>query len=160
MGFWPVTGISGKSGATNLNPKEPEFRLDGETPYIHPQLNIPLQPLKFMVSLENIQQAVLISTGGVVLVNVPHPARYALHKLIVYGEREGTFASKSKKDLHQVASLLAYYREQRPWEIDEAWSYLVSRGKGWLRRARQGVEALDRFYPDIKAGSWLVAPDE
>lgn len=169
MGFLPVTGISGKSGATNLNPKDPEFRLDfltvahrgGEKPYTHPQLNIPLQPLKFMeFSLQNIQQAALISTGGVVLVNVPHPARYALHKLIVYGEREGTFASKSKKDLHQVASLLAYFREQRPLEIDEAWSDLASRGKGWVRRVRQGMEALDRFYPGIKAGCWLVAPEE
>jgi hypothetical protein len=165
MGFLPVSGLSGKSGATYLNPREPEFRLDfltvphrkGEEVFMHPQLNVPLQPLKFMeFSLENVQQAVLFSPAGAVLVTVPHPARYALHKLLVYGEREGAFAAKSRKDLHQVASLLAYYREHGKWDIDEAWVDLVSRGKGWVRRAKQGVEALDRFYPDIMAGDWLA----
>lgn len=165
MGFLPVAGLSGKSGATYLNPKEPEFRLDfltvphrkGEEIYLHPQLNVPLQPLKFMeFSLGNIQQAVLFAPGSAVLVNVPHPARYALHKLIVHGEREGAFAAKSTKDLHQATSLLAYYREHRPWEIDEAWADLVSRGKGWVRRAGQGVAALDQHYPELGAETWLA----
>lgn len=165
MGFLPVSGLSGKSGATYLNPREPEFRLDfltvphrkGEEVFMHPQLNVPLQPLKFMeFSLENIQQAVLFGPAGAVLVNVSHPARYALHKLLVYGERAGAFAAKSRKDLHQAASLLAYYREHGKWDIDEAWVDLVSRGKGWVRRAKQGVAALDRFYPDIMAGDWLA----
>lgn len=169
MGFLPVSGLSGKSGATYLNPREPEFRLDfltvphrkGEEVFTHPQLNVPLQPLKFMeFSLENIQQAVLFDTAGAVLVNVPHPARYALHKLLIYGEREGAFAVKSTKDLHQAASLLTYYREHGKWDIDEAWTDLVSRGAGWVRRAKQGVEALDRIYPDIMAGDWLAIPKQ
>lgn len=142
MGFLPVSGLTGKSGATYLNPKEPEFRLDfltvshraGEEIFTHPQLNIPLQPLKFMeFSLEKIQHAALFSTGNAVLINVPHPARYALHKLLVYGEREGAFAAKSSKDLQQAASLLAYYREHGTWDIDEAWTDLISRGKVWRR---------------------------
>ncbi len=166
MGFLPVSGLTGKSGATYLNPKEPEFRLDfltvshrgGEEVFLHPQLNVPLQPLKFMeFSLENVQQAVLLGPAGAVLVSVPHPARYALHKLLVYGSREGTFAVKSRKDLHQAAALLAYYQEHGKWDIDEAWVDLMSRGKGWARRARHGVDALDRFYPDIRASDWLTA---
>lgn len=166
MGFLPVSALSGKSGATYLNPKEPEFRLDfltvphrrGEEVYLHPQLNVPLQPFKFMeFSLENIQQTVMFDPGNAVLVSVPHPARYALHKLIVYGEREGTFAAKSAKDLQQAASLLAYYREHRPWEVDEAWADLLSRGKGWQRRAERGVAALDRFHPDLDTGKWLTS---
>ncbi|MEW6119351.1 MAG: GSU2403 family nucleotidyltransferase fold protein, partial [Pseudomonadota bacterium] len=82
---------------------------------------------------------------------------FALHKLLVYGEREGGFAAKSSKDLHQSASLLAYYREHGTWDIDEAWADLVSRGKGWVRRALQGVKALDRAYPELGAGGWLKA---
>lgn len=42
------------------------------------------------------------------------------------------------------------------WDIDEVWAELVSRGKGWVRRAKQGVETLDRFYPDIMARNWLT----
>lgn len=164
MGFLPVSGLTGKSGATYLNPNEKDFRLDfltvthrgGEEPYSHARLQIPLQPLKFMeFSLENVQQAVLISSSAAVLVNVPHPARYALHKLIVYGEREGAFSAKRGKDLLQAASILAYYREHGTWEIDEAWKDLISRGKGWVKRAKQGVEALDRTYPGLAAATWL-----
>jgi hypothetical protein len=76
----------------------------------------------------------------------------------VYGERQGAFTAKRSKDLLQVASLLAYYREHGAWEIDEAWKDLVSRGKGWLKRAKQGVEALDRVYPDLEVGGWLIMP--
>ncbi len=122
MGFLPVAGLSGRSGGTYLVPNEPEFRLDfltplhcgGDAPYLHPQLNITLQPLPFMeYSLEKFEQAVLLSNAGPVLVNVPGPERYALHKLLVFGERSGTFRAKSSKDLAQAACLAAYLWDHR-----------------------------------------------
>ena len=143
---------------------EPDFRLDfltvrhrgGDTPYEHPKLHITLQPLKFMeFSLENVQQAALLSTAGVVIANVPHPARFALHKLIVYGEREGAFAVKANKDLAQAASLLAALKQHRAWEVEEAWADLAGRGKGWIDRARHGLAALERFAPELEAVTWL-----
>jgi hypothetical protein len=164
MGFLPISGLASKSGATYLNPKEPDFRLDflttlhrgGEEPYEHPQLHVTLQPLKFMeFSLEHVQQAVLFSSEGAVVVNVPHPARYALHKLIVYGERSGTFAVKSNKDLIQAACLLAYLKENRAWEVEEAWADLVGRGTGWVARAARGLAALDQYKPELGIGKWL-----
>ena len=45
------------------------------------------------------------------MVNVPHPARYALHKLIVSGEREGPFQARSRKDLMQGGLLLSALKE-------------------------------------------------
>lgn len=164
MGLLPVASLTSALGASYLNPREPDFRLDfltvrhrgGDTPYEHPKLHITLQPLKFMeFSLENIQQVALLSPPGVVVANVPHPARFALHKLIVYGEREGTFSAKSNKDLAQAACLLAALKAHRSWEVEEAWSDLARRGKGWLARARQGLGALDRLAPEIAAGKWL-----
>ena len=107
--------------------------------------------------MENIQQAVLISSAGVVIANVPHPARFALHKLIVYGEREGAFAAKANKDLAQAASLLAALKLHRAWEVEEAWADLAARGKGWLDRARHGLRALERFAPELEACIWLDA---
>ena len=68
----------------------------GAAPYVHPQLNITLQPLPFMeYSLEKFEQAVVFGNEGSVLVNVPSPERYALHKLLVFGERSGNFRAKS-----------------------------------------------------------------
>jgi hypothetical protein len=164
MGLLPVASLTSAQGASYLNPHEPDFRLDfltvrhrgGDKPYEHPQLHITLQPLKFMeFSLENVQQAALISTAGVAMANVPHPARFALHKLIVYGEREGTFAAKANKDLAQAACLLAALKQHRAWEVEEAWADLAGRGRGWLDRARYGLRALDRFAPAIEASAWL-----
>lgn len=164
MGLLPVSGLSGKSGATYLSPRDPAFRLDflttlrrgGAVPYEHPQLHVMLQPLKFMeFSLVQVQQAVVFSSGDAVLVNVPHPARYALHKLLVYGEREGTFAAKSGKDLMQAASLLALFRERRKWEVEQAWADLLGRGRGWSSRVKRGISALDRQYPELEIKTWL-----
>ena len=167
MGFLPIQDLSSSAGATYLNPREPEFRLDfvttrhrdRERPYAHPKLGIMMQPLPFMeYSLEDVQQAVLFSGETVVLVNVPSPARYALHKLIVFGERKGAFAAKSSKDLQQAAALLARLRELRKSDVDAAWKDLVGRGKGWRTRARHGVEALDKRFPQLGARDWLKMP--
>lgn len=167
MGLLPISGLSGKSGATYLAPSDPAFRLDflttlhrgGEMPYEHPQLHVTLQPLKFMeYSLQNVQQAVIFTPGNAVVVNIPHPARYALHKLLVFGEREGSFASKSQKDLNQAASLLALLKERQPWEVEAAWEDLIRRGKGWKERIIQGIAALNKEYPNLAISEWLKMP--
>lgn len=167
MGFLPVSGLGGKTGGAYLIPSEKEFRLDfltpvgrdGETPYEHPDLHVTLQPLKFMAySLENIQQSALICGDQAVIVNVPHPARYALHKLIVVTLREGAFQVKTHKDLMQAGMLLSALKAARPWEVEEAWEDLVSRGKGWSSRAGHGMAQLCRLFPEEGFDQWLDVP--
>ncbi len=166
MGFLPVTGLSGKTGGAYLIPKEPEFRLDfltplhrgGDTPYVHPQLNITLQPLPFMeYSLEKFEQAVLFCHEGSVLVSLPSPERYALHKLLVFGERPGALRAKSNKDLAQAACLTAYLWDHRREALAEALKDLLRRGKGWVARYRQGAAALHRAYPGIEVSARLAS---
>ena len=165
MGFLPVSGLSGKSGGIDLIPFEPEFRLDfltplhrgGDTPYLHPQLNITLQPLPFMeYSLEKFEQTVIFCAEGTVLVNVPSPERYALHKLLVYGERSGTFRAKSGKDLAQSARLCAYLWDHRREALAVALQDLLSRGKGWVSRYKQGAAALHKAYPELEVTARLA----
>jgi hypothetical protein len=167
MGLLPVGNIGARSGATYLNPRDPELRLDFLTtlhrgkaePFEHAELGITLQPLKFMeYSLENVGQAAIFSAEGAVVVNIPHPARYALHKLLVYGERAGSFLQKAQKDLLQAAALLAYLKDRRAWEVEEAWADLLMRGKGWVTRARRGLTALDPIAPELRLREWLKLP--
>lgn len=164
MGFLPVAGLTAKCGATWLNPREPAFKLEflttlhrkGEQPYEHPQLGVTLQPLKFMeFLLEKVQQAVLFAGERCAVVNVPQPGRYALHKLLIHGERESAFATKASKDLLQAELLLSYLKEHRPVEVKEAWADLISRGPGWVRRARHGRAALDKTAPALQLKDWL-----
>ena len=165
LGLLPIASLTGKAGATYLSPKEPAFRLDflttmhrgKDAPVEHGQLGVTLQPLKFIeYSLENVQQAALIAGARVVVVNLPHPARYALHKLIVYGERQGAFAAKSNKDLMQAGLLLTRLKDFRQWEVDEAWSDLCGRGKGWRDRVKRGRDALARVFPELGVREWLT----
>jgi hypothetical protein len=165
MGFLPVAGLSGKTGGAYLIPNEPEFRLDfltplhrgGDKPYLHPQLNVTLQPLPFMeYSLEQFEQAVVLGNEGCVLVNVPSPERYALHKLLVYGERTAAFRAKSTKDLAQAACLAAYLWDHRREALADALKDLLSRGKGWVSRYKQGAAALHKAYPQIEVSARLA----
>lgn len=164
MGFLPVSGLSGKTGGTYLIPSEPEFRLDfltplhrgGDAPYAHPQLHVTLQPLPFMeFSLEGVEQAALFCAEGAVLINVPSSERYALHKLVVYGERSGSFRAKSTKDLAQAACLLSFLWDHRRDNLDASLADMLTRGKGWVARLKQGAIALHKAYPDLPAAAWL-----
>lgn len=158
MGFLPITSFSGKAGATYINPSRPDFRIDfltschrgGDKPVLMQNLNIALQPLKFMeYSMEHILQTVIFCSEGAVTVNVPSPVRYALHKLLVWAERSGAYRAKANKDLRQSAALVAYFAVHNPEELISAWKDLISRGKGWEKRAVAGAHALVRAYPDL-----------
>lgn len=167
MGFLPIVSSTGKVGGTYLSSRDPDFQLDfltplhrgGDSPYEHPQLKVVLQPLKFMeYLLEDVQQAVLFCADGAVVANVPHPARYALHKLIVFGERPVARAIKANKDLRQSAALLANFRAGSDWEFQRAWADLVGRGSGWTSRVARGRDALAKLAPELDVLSWLKLP--
>jgi len=159
MGFIPLADVAAKSGGGYVVPKDPDFRLDfvttlhrgGKEPYEHPKLKLTLQPLKFMeLSLEDITQGALLADSGAILVNLPDPARFALHKMIVAPERPRAFATKARKDLEQAAALIEMLRDRRPADLDAVWADLISRGPGWRGRARDGLAALDKVAPDLE----------
>lgn len=167
MGFLPLAGMDGKAGGSWLNPRDPDLQLDfmttlhrgGMQAYRHPQLGVVLQPLKFMeYLLEDLQQAAVFCNAGTSVVSVPHPARYALHKLIVFGERSATRAVKAAKDLRQSAALLTVLDGQSEWAVREAWNDLIGRGRGWLSRAKRGRDALIKFAPDLEVNRLLPLP--
>lgn len=115
-----------------------------------------MQPLKFMeYLLENVGQAVVFCDEGSVAVNIPHPAWYALHKLLVFGKRSGSMLQKSRKDLLQAGALLDYLKSVRAWDVEEAWADLIGRGRAWTTRARQGIDALAKTAPELGIKEWL-----
>jgi hypothetical protein len=84
-----------------------------------------------------------------VIVNLPSPARYAVHKLIVHGERPERERPKAAKDLQQAACLMAYFLGHDPKELAAAWTDAEKRGPGWRKRLREGRSALEKMAPDI-----------
>jgi len=159
MGLLPIQAFKGDSGASYLDPANPELRLDflttmvreGDQSFNFEKLNVALQPLKFMeFSLEETTQTVLLSQQGAIVVNIPSPVRYGLHKLIVYGEREGSFRTKSQKDILQSMSIITWYAKNSPDELREAFEDLMSRGPGWRKRAQIGIDAVLRIDPSLE----------
>jgi hypothetical protein len=158
MGLLPISQFNGKAGSQYRNPKDQELRLDFLTsmtrsgkPVTMPNLNVALEPLKFMeFSLEQPVQGCLFSNLGSCVVNLPAPERYAVHKMIVYGERPVAQRSKATKDLLQAASLVSYFRQIGQADVfNAAWRDAIGRGKGWQKRAFEGRAALLRLMPEL-----------
>jgi hypothetical protein len=155
MGFLPVN-----EGTRYIKDDEPDFDLDfltcthrkGDAPLKMPQLNLTLQPLRFMeYSMQDPTLSVLVTSGGPIVANVPRPERYALAKLMLYPERlAGNQPEKANKDLIQAASLIDYLSQNEPDVLQDAWSDLLMRGPAWRKLAQQGLGALQHRYPNIR----------
>lgn len=89
----------------------------------------PLRHLDFL--LRDAVEAVVLWADGV-LVNVPAPARYAVHKLIV-SRRRGVANPKSRKDLDQATTLIDVLSSDDPFALRAA--YAEARGWGAVWRA-------------------------
>lgn len=158
MGFLPVN-----EGTRYVKEDEPDFDLDfltcthrgGDAPVKSRQLNVTLQPLKFLeFAMQDPIVSVLVTGGGPIVVNLPRPERYALGKLILYRERlAGTQPEKAEKDLMQAASLIEYFLQRDPDALHAAWADLWKRGPGWKARATEGLTALHSRYPAINFAS-------
>ena len=100
------------------------------------------QPLRFLDYLihEPVQAAALYRSG--VLVNVPQPARYAVHKLIVAVRRVMGATEKARKDIEQAAALIRVLAEHRPDELEKAFSEAWERGPTWRESMENGLGRL------------------
>lgn len=106
MALLPIRQFAGAAGAQYRNPSDPELRLDfvtcahrnGEAQVAFAELGLAPQPLEFMeFSLQGSIHGCLVAREGACTVNLPEPARYAVHKLIVYGERSLRGAHKGEQ---------------------------------------------------------------
>lgn len=74
------------------------------------------------------------------LVRVPAPERYAVHKLIVAAERQGSFRAKSAKDIEQATVLAEVLAEQRPFELRSAYHEARESGPKWRKALTRSLE--------------------
>jgi hypothetical protein len=146
MGFIPVPPLSPKDPVTSFRVRGNPLRVDVLTPEIKSKegrpvfirrFNVAAQPLRFLDYLISSPVRGAVIDGGGVLVNVPQPARFGLHKLMVSQEREITAHSKVQKDLMQAAQLLTVILDERPGDFLLAWEEIKKRGGGWIKRIRK-----------------------
>lgn len=108
------------------------------------KLGIHAQQLKFLdyLLVNPIRVPVIYQSG--VLVNVPEPARYAVHKLILASRRSKESREKSLKDRWQASQLIEALAADRPDDLAEAYQDARQRGPAW----RNAIGATLRVLPE------------
>lgn len=97
-----------------------------------------LHHLNYLIA-EPIPAAAVYRDG--ILVRVPRPERFAIHKLIVSDRRRnGPDRAKATKDLMQAELLIAILAEDRPSDLSAAFEDAMERGPRWRERIGRSLE--------------------
>lgn len=86
------------------------------------------QPLEFLDYLIKGSAHAAVLYGAGILVNVPNPAKFAIHKLAVSQLRQASNPEKMRKDLMQAEAIIEYLLEQNPGALILAVDELQTRG--------------------------------
>lgn len=110
-----------------------------------PSLGVSAQGLHFLnfPIAEPLWMPLLYRAG--VLVQVPRPERYAIHKLIVASRRrDGPDALKARRDRAQAAFLVEVLSEERPNDLAEAYETARASGPSWRARLSETLDRMPR----------------
>lgn len=108
-----------------------------------PALGVNAQALNYLNFLiaEPVHAAALYRSG--VLVQVPRPERYAIHKLIIADRRrDGAGRLKASKDREQAAFLIAALAEDRPDDLSHAYATAVAVGPRWKEHMARSLQRM------------------
>lgn len=96
-----------------------------------------LHHLNYLIA-EPIDAAAVYREG--ILVKLPRPERFAIHKLIVADRRrEGADGLKARKDIMQAEILMTVLAEDRPADLIEAYEDAHGRGPRWRERLQRSL---------------------
>ena len=151
MGFFEAPALNRKHPSTSFKIRSKRLEIDILTPmhgkessapiYI-PSLKTYAEPVRYLdYLLKDVQPAMLVYGRGI-LVNVPSPAYYALHKLVVSCNRPVAFQTKALKDISQASQLLDVLMTDRPGDIEIALQDTQSMPKKFIKLLHQGISKL------------------
>ncbi len=157
MGFFEVPALNRRHPSTSFKIRGKDFRVDVLTPMRGRETARPVhienfdtyaQPLRFLdYLLDDIQPAVLLFEHGI-MVNVPSPSRFAIHKCVVSQMRPAAFAAKTRKDLQQAEQLFRVLLEERPGDFVLAYDASRGMGERFSRYLRNGLDRLEKNVKD------------
>lgn len=151
MGFFEVPALNPKAPSTSFKLRGQEFHVDLLTPlrgaetvepvYL-PHFRSYAHPMRFLEYLLEDSQGAVIPFRSGLFVNVPHPARFALHKLVVSRRRPVAQQIKARKDVQQATELLGVLLEDRPGDIWLALEAAQAMPDKFLSQLSEGIEQL------------------
>jgi len=158
MGFLPVPPLDPRAPSTSYFIRGHELRVDLLTPLLGreskpqfvPALGAPASPVRHLdFVLVDPVVALAIGPRDLAVIQVPAPARFALHKLMVSTLRPAVFATKADKDRQQAMQLLHALVDNAPDDIAAAWTDLQGRGPGWTKKIERALGVCRRADPAL-----------
>ena len=164
MGFIEVPALDRKAPSTTFRIKGRGLSVDLLTPMVGRTSSKPVhlaaldtyaEPVRFLdYVLEDVQPAAIVAKAGV-LVNVPTPARYAVHKLVTSQRRAAAFQVKGAKDIRQAEQLIDVLARDRPGDLRLAWRAASRQPAKFQQQLQIGIRALS---PESRAQIDAVLP--
>jgi len=140
---YPATAFRIRGTGVEVEVLTPLVGRERSRPIQIPTLGVAATPLRFLDYLIEEPQPGAVLGGSGVLVSVPRPGRFALHKLIVAARRGPSGMPKAAKDRAQAGELLRVLLSELPGEITLAWKALSRHGKAWVGAASSSLRRMD-----------------
>jgi hypothetical protein len=148
--FEPIPHLHGPQQATSYRAKgglrvdflTPHRGADTDVPQELPALQTKAEPLRFLDFLIREPEDAVILHGSGILLSVPSPHRYAVHKLVI-SRRRRAGSAKSDKDILQAQTLLDVLAKKRPFDLKTAFEEAYDRGNAWRQAIEDSMTRLD-----------------
>ncbi len=139
--IWKWTQTKGEAVVEFL---APSFGSEESTKYL-PALGVSAKCLNHLNYLLRDPIDAVLNYGSGVLVKVPSPQRYAIHKLIVSERRaEGPSPIKARKDRMQAELLISVLAQERPDALWDAYQEALSEGPKWVARLESALQKMPK----------------
>lgn len=159
-GFFPVPALNRKEPSTSFKIRNQKLSVSLLSPEIGkhkkgavfiPGLNVATEPVRFLDYIIDDSQLAAIPIGAGLLIRVPNPARFALHKLVVSQRRPAAMAAKSRKDILQANLVLDVLKDLRPGDVIVAAEAAHEMGSKFIQQLKRSSKLLDKeIYSFIK----------
>ena len=163
MGFFPIPALDRKSPSTSYKIRNQSMQVDILTPiqgrptgqpvYL-PHLKCHAYPVRYLEFLLEDTQIVAVPFRSGFLANIPAPARFALHKLVVASRRPASQATKAGKDRQQAHQLLEMLLEERPGDVCLALKAVRKMPKGFRNALQDGIRLLPESMAEVISEHW------
>ena len=153
MGFFEVPALNRKQPSTSFKIRGRDFIVDVLAPMRGRETARPVHltdfgtyasPLRYLdYLLDDLQSAVLLYEHGI-MVNVPSPGRFAIHKCVVSQKRPAAFAAKALKDQSQAEQIFKVLLDSRPADITLAFEAAKVQGDAFISDFLAGLRLIDK----------------
>lgn len=126
----------------------PERGRPGKGPVIIDALKMAAEPVRYLDYLIEGSHIAAVPTGAGILIRVPDPTRFALHKLVVSHRRPAAMTAKARKDIDQARNLLEVVKEVRPGDLQPALRAAKDKGGKFADTIRKQLTLLPEAISD------------